>query len=60
MYPSLSHSYAQAVSESCALTMLRVTESGDLELLMRNKKMQSRYDEWMTGMKTKYGSTGES
>lgn len=34
-------------------------ESGDLELLMRNKKMQARYDTWMVGMKEKYGSTGE-
>jgi hypothetical protein len=34
-------------------------ESGDLELLMRNKKMQARYDTWMIGMKQKYGSTGE-
>jgi hypothetical protein len=35
-------------------------ESGDLELLMRNKPMQSRYDEWMAGMKAEYGSTGAS
>lgn len=26
---------------------------------MRNKKLQARYDEWMVGMKVKYGSTGE-
>ena len=34
-------------------------ESGDLELLMRNKALQARYDTWMVGMKVKYGSTGE-
>lgn len=27
---------------------------------MRKKDMQARYDEWMTGIKVKYGSTGES
>lgn len=36
-----------------------LSESGDLELLMRNKKMQARYDTWMVGMKEKYGSTGK-
>ena len=33
-------------------------EYGDLELMMRNKAMQARYDEWMTGIKAQYGSTG--
>lgn len=37
-----------------------VLDSGDLEQLMRNKGLQARYDEWMMGMKGKYGSTGES
>ena len=36
-----------------------IAERGDLEALMRNKPMQSRYDEWMVGMKVQYGSTGE-
>lgn len=38
---------------------LLTAERGDLEALMRNKPMQSRYDEWMVGMKVQYGSTGE-
>ncbi len=33
-------------------------ESGDLELLMRNKALQARYDNWSMEMKLKYGSTG--
>lgn len=39
--------------------LLLIAERGDLEALMRNKPMQSRYDEWMVGMKVQYGSTGE-
>jgi hypothetical protein len=36
-----------------------IVKSGDLEQLMRNKAMQARYDVWMSGMREKYGSTGE-
>ncbi|ORX35857.1 hypothetical protein BD324DRAFT_629285 [Kockovaella imperatae] len=34
-----------------------IVRSGDLEQLMRNKALQARYIEWMTGQKARYGST---
>lgn len=37
-----------------------IVRSNKLELLMRNRAMQARYDQWSSSMKLKYGSTGES